>query len=444
MWSILPQNVKNINKYAVMDLIRFSPGGISRAEIARRLDLTRAAVTAIVSDLLSAGIIRESESIISHRGRPPVVLEIDPARGYVVGIDIGASHISLLVTDMTAHILEEIELVMDIQDGPKICLAQADRLFQDILTKAKLEINDILAIGVGVPGPIVSDAGMVLAPPIMPGWDRFPIRDTLEKKWGRPVSLNNDAELGALGEWAAGAGRGESNLAYIKVGTGIGCGLLLEGKIYRGITGSAGEIGHLTIDENGPLCACGNRGCLEAFAGGRAIAQQALESITRNQRTQLASFQSDGAITARQVATAARQGDLVAQKILSQAGSHIGIAIAGLVNLFNPGMVIIGGGVSQTGDIILEPIRQVVNRRSLPAATRVVRITTAMLGRRSSSIGAVIQAITIALHQVTDRKEVVRACGSREKPGAKIIRPGKEPPPDGKVPDLSVTQNKEN
>jgi len=409
MLTIPPQNVKGFNKYAVLDMIRFSPGGISRAEIARRLDLTRAAVTAIVDDLLVTGITRESERIVSQSGRPPVVLEIDPTHGYVVGIDFGASHIGLLVADLGAHILEEIEIPLDIQDGPKICLDRADRLLQEILSKTKLEIKDILAIGVGVPGPIVSDAGMVLAPPIMPGWDRFPIRDTLEKKWGRPVSLNNDAELGALGEWAAGAGRGESNLAYIKVGTGIGCGLLIEGKIYRGITGSAGEIGHLTIDENGPLCACGNHGCLEAFAGGRAIAQQAMDAIKGGRRTGLASFQTNGTITARQVAAAARQGDLVAQQILSQAGAHIGIAIAGLVNIFNPGMVIIGGGISQNGDIILEPIRQVVNRRSLPAATRVVHITTAMLGRRSSSIGAVIQALTIALHLIADRKEVISA-----------------------------------
>ena len=414
MWSVPSQNVKNINKYAVLDLIRFSPGGISRAEIARRLGLTRAAVTAIANDLLATGIIREAESITSHSGRPPVVLEIDPTRGYVVGIDYGSSHISLLVADMAARILEEIEVPIDIQDGPKICLERGDQLLLEILAKTKHDLNDILAIGVGVPGPIVSDAGMVLAPPIMPGWDRFPIRDTLEKKWGRPVSLNNDAELGALGEWAAGAGRGETNLAYIKVGIGIGCGLLLDGKIYRGISGSAGEIGHLTIDENGPLCACGNHGCLEAFAGGRAIAQQAMDAIKKGQRTSLANFQSNGTITAQQVATAARQGDLVAQQILSQAGSHIGSALAGLVNLFNPGMVIIGGGVSQTGDIILEPIRQVVNRRSLPAATRVVRITTAMLGRRSSSIGAVIQALTIALHQITDRKEVISAPAARK------------------------------
>jgi glucokinase-like ROK family protein len=406
MWSILPLNVKNINKHTVLDLIRFSPGGISRVELARRMGVTRAAVTAIVNDLLATRIIREAGGINVHSGRPPVVLEIDPTYGYVVGIDFGASHLSIIIGDFGAHILEEAEIAIDVQEGPHICIDRADCLLRELLAKAGKELKGILAIGVGVPGPIVADAGMVLAPPIMPGWDRFPIRDTLEKMWGCPVSLNNDSELGALGEWAAGAGRGEQNLAYIKIGTGIGAGLLLGGQIYQGITGSAGEIGHLTIEENGPLCACGNHGCLEAIAGGRAIAEQAREAAHSDQRTQLINIKPIESITARNVAAAARLGDLRSQQILSRAGTYVGIAIAGVVNMFNPGMVIIGGGVAQSGDILLEPIRLAVQRRSLPAATRAVRITTAMLGRRSSSMGAIIQAISIASHQVADRKEV--------------------------------------
>jgi glucokinase-like ROK family protein len=415
MWSIPPQNVKSINKHTVLDLIRFSPAGTSRVEIARRMGLTRAAVTSIVNDLMQTGIIREAGGINVHNGRPPVVLEIDPTRGFVVGIDFGATHLTILVADLGAHILQEAEIPININDGPQACIDQANHLLRELLAKAGRELTDINAIGVGVPGPIVSDAGMVLAPPIMPGWDRFPIRDTLVKMWGCPVSLSNDSELGALGEWAAGAGRGEQNLAYIKIGTGIGAGLLLEGQIYRGVTGSAGEIGHLTIEENGPLCACGNHGCLEAIAGGRAIAQQAREIAQKDQRTELANIKPIESITARDVASAARLGDLAAQQILNRAGTYVGIAIAGVVNMFNPGMVIIGGGVAQSGDILLEPIRLAVQRRSLPAATRAVRITTAMLGRRSSSMGAIIQALTIASHQVADRKEVISTPAVRKK-----------------------------
>lgn len=395
-----------MSRHLIIDLVRFTPGGITRVEIARRMGLTRAAVTSIVSDLLDTGILREADSVSVRTGRPPVVLEINPSLGFVVGIDFGATHLDLLLADLSARIHDEIEVDFDIQTGPDAGIAEADLRVRQLLQKAGLSMRDILAIGMGVPGPILADAGMVVSPPIMPGWDRFPIRESLEKLWGIPVSLNNDAELGVLGEWAAGAGRGERNLAYIKIGTGIGAGLLLDGKIYHGVTGSAGEIGHLTIDENGPLCTCGNYGCLEAVAGGRAIAQQAQEAIKKKQRTQLSAIQPVEKITARDVAAAARRGDLVSQQILARAGTQMGIAIAGLVNLFNPGLVIIGGGVAQTGDILLEPMRQAVQRRSLPAATRVIRITTAMLGRRSSSLGAVVQALTIALQNAADRKEV--------------------------------------
>jgi len=387
-------------------MIRFTPGGISRVEIARQIGLTRAAVTTIVKDLLESGVIREAERIQSQNGRPPIVLEINPTLGYVIGIDFGATHLTLLLADLSTRILDEMDTEFNIQDGPNAGIAEADRLVQELLSKAGLRLDDILAIGMGVPGPIASEAGMVIAPPIMPGWDQFPIRNTLEKLWSVPVSLNNDAELGALGEWAAGAGRGETNLAYIKVGTGIGAGLLLDGHIYRGVTGSAGEIGHLTIDENGPLCTCGNHGCLEAIAGGHAIAIQAQEVVRRGRRTQMADVQPIENLNARNVASAASCGDLPAQQILANAGTHIGIAIAGLINLFNPSMIVVGGGVARTGDLLLEPMRKAAHTRSMPASARVVRITTAMLGKRSSAMGAVIQALTIALHQVADRKEV--------------------------------------
>jgi glucokinase len=215
--------------------------------------------------------------------------------------------------------------------------------------------------------------------------------------------LNNDAELGALGEWAYGAGRGEKNLAFIKVGSGIGAGLMINRQIYGGTTGSAGEIGHLTVDENGPLCSCGNHGCLEAFAGGHAIAAQAKKLVLSGKRT-LLSEKNIQTLSARDVAEAARCGDLPAQEIVKRSGTYIGIAIAGLINLFNPSTVVIGGGVAQVGDLLTTPIRQAVHERSLRASEHRVRIMTAMLGRRSSLIGALVQAINIVLHTAIERR----------------------------------------
>lgn len=319
---------------------------------------------------------------------------------------MGASHLSVLLTDFAAQVIDEVEVPFRVADGPEICIGQASSLLQKVLQKNHLEASKLSAIGIGVPGPIASDKGVVFAPPIMPGWDNFPIQASLEATWHLPVSLNNDAELGAIGEWAYGGGRGENFLAYIKVGTGIGSGLMLNGQIFRGATGSAGEIGHLTIEENGPICECGNAGCLEALAGGRAIARQAVEAIRKGQRTLLSNSDNVDEITARDVASAARRGDLVSQQIISRAGSYLGIAIAGLVNLFNPRTIVVGGGVAQVGDLFLQPIRDTVARRSLQASARTVKINTAVLRRRSSAMGAVVQALSIALHQISEQKEV--------------------------------------
>jgi glucokinase-like ROK family protein len=405
-WLPPEYNVKSFNKHAVLDLIRFSPTGLSRTDLAEQMGLTRAAVSLIVTDLLESGVIQEAESRSTPSGRPPVVLEINPDRGLVAAIDMGATHVSIAIADFAARILKEVEFPFDIKDGPQACLEQANQNVQDLLRAQSLLVSDLSAIGIGVPGPVIKDAGMVVAPPIMPGWDRYPIRDTLEEMWGCPVTLNNDAELGALGEWAYGAGRGEKNLAYIKVGSGIGAGLILNQQIYGGTTGAAGEIGHLTIDENGPLCSCGNRGCLEAFAGGHAIARQGQLLAASGKRTLLADLPPDG-ITSYDVAEAARRGDIHAQEILRRAGTFIGIAIAGLINLFNPGIVIIGGGVAQVGDILTNPIRQAVHERAMRASEQSVRITTGMLGRRSLLIGAIVQAVNVAIHIAAEQKNAI-------------------------------------
>ncbi len=400
-WTVPPQNIKNLNKHAIIDLIRFTPGGIARVELSRIMGITRAAVTTIVNQLGAAGIVTEVEAHFPS-GRKPIVLEINPELGRVVGIDMGATHITLLLTDCAAHVLNELEIPFDVNQGPRVSLAMLEEAMDHLLEKAGLTLQDIKAVGMGVPGPIVENAGMVMGPPIMPGWDGYPIREHLQKKWGVPVAIGNDAEMGAIGEWAYGAGRGVRNLAYIKVGTGVGSGLLLDGQAYRGSTGCAGEIGHITLNENGPICTCGNRGCLEAMAGGWAIASRGSDAARSKARTLLSEMGDASSISASDVIEAARQGDLIAQQIVSEAGGHLGTAIASLVNLFNPSMVVIGGKISQTGDLLLEPIRKTVRQRSLKAASRDIRITAAYLGKRSSGMGAVVEALSIVLHQLAD------------------------------------------
>jgi glucokinase-like ROK family protein len=400
--TALDCSAKNFSKRISLDLLRFTPGGISRAELARQMGLTRSALTTIIGDLMESELVREAEDGPASGGRRPVLLEINPQRGRVAGIDLGATHLHLLITDFAANILAEAESPLNITDGPQVCLGKVHTRLNRLLDESRLSWQEISAVGVGVPGPVEAQIGAVSAPPIMPGWDNFPIRAYLSELWKRPLSLNNDADLGALGEWSYGAGRGERNLAYIKVGTGIGAGLLLNGNMYHGNSGSAGEIGHITIREDGPPCTCGSRGCLEAMAGGNAIASRARAAAKAGRRTQLASFTPLDTLSARDVAAAARLGDLVAQQIIAESGALLGIAIASLINLVNPGLVVIGGGVAECGDLLLEPIRKAVQERSLRSSGQAVRITASLLGRRSSSMGAVVQALNLALDTLVD------------------------------------------
>ncbi|MHB0923076.1 MAG: ROK family protein [Bellilinea sp.] len=400
IWQVPQSNVKNLNKHAALDLIRFSQGGVSRIELSRLLGLTRAAASVIVNDLIQTGLVRET-SKRHGGGRNPINLEINPESGLVIGIDLGSTHVTMILANSLAQVLSEVEAPLDITSGPELCLNRLVEIIENWLPSTGVALGQILAVAVGVPGPVVIETGMVSAPPIMPGWDKFPIRDWLEARLNCPVSLGNDADFGALGEWAYGAARGEQNLAYIKVGTGIGAGLLLDGQIYHGTTGSAGEIGHITLVENGPLCTCGNHGCLETLAGGRSIVERAIAGIKEGRRTMLSEVPIK-TLTSLDVITAARSGDLFSQKLMIESGYHLGTAIANLVNLFNPSIVVVGGGISQLGDLLLDPIRETVRQRSLRVSWQSVRISAAVLGKRSSALGAVAQAISMSLHNIAE------------------------------------------
>ena len=393
------QIVRNSNKVAIIERIRLAGDGISRAELAEALVLSRSTVSTLVADLLAAGAVLEGGAGASRGGRRPITLEINGAAGRVVGVDLGASHLAIAVADMCGDVLAEVEEPLAIEAGPEVCLRQIFTLVEATLVRAGTALAEVKAIGAGVPGPVIGTQGIVSAPPIMPGWDAFPIRQRLEDYWHKPVLLDNDADLGALGECTFGAGRGETNLAYIKLGTGIGCGLLLDGHIYRGVLGTAGEIGHVTISESGPPCTCGNYGCLEAMAGGRAIAQRAQLAVKAGQRTLLAQIESSRELTARDVGRAAESGDAVSQQLLADAGRHVGSALASLINLLNPGLVDIGGGVAEAGPYLLDALNQAILERTMLPARQATRVIRSALGRRAVPLGAVAVALTRAFQQ---------------------------------------------
>ncbi len=400
-----PKIVRRLNKTAILEAVRGNQKGISRAEAARLTTLSRATVSAIVDELLNSGVVLEAGIGVFHAGRPPTLLQLNPDAGRVIGIDVGASHVFVVIADLKGRSLAETETSFDITAGPEAGLDNIYLAVEATLKQAGCGMAEVSGMGVGVPGPVNVSLGTVSSPPIMPGWDGFPIRRQIEARWGKSTTLDNDANLGALGEWAFGAGQGEPNLVYIKIGTGIGCGVLLDGKIYNGVLGTAGEIGHVTISEDGPPCKCGNYGCLEAMAGGEAIAQRAQLAVKAGQRTLLTEINHARPITARDVAMAAKAGDAVGQQLLGDAGRHIGCALASLINLLNPGLVLIGGGVTGAGDFLLDPMREAVAQRSLRSSLAAAHIELAALGRRSTALGAVSVALAETFRRYVEAGE---------------------------------------
>jgi glucokinase-like ROK family protein len=320
-------------------------------------------------------------------------LEFNPKAGFVAGLDIGATHLLVVVADLEATILVTKEEPFSIELGPENGLSQAVHLVKAALEQAAIPRDRVFGVGVGVPGPVDYDAGMVVSPPIMPGWDRVPFRDRLQEALNLPTYLDNDANLGALGEFAYGAGKSVPNLAYIKAASGIGCGLIIDGRIHHGQRGYAGEIGHLTISENGPPCRCGSFGCLESMASGEAIVRRAQAAIHAGQKTSLSGLQDQ--LSLAQIAQAAHQGDGLSQQLFEEAGRHIGVALAGLINLLNPGRVIVGFGVDESGSLLLAPLQRTVEARTMNGAASDARIVLAQLGRQGVAVGAV----TLVLQQ---------------------------------------------
>ncbi|MEW6233693.1 MAG: ROK family transcriptional regulator [Chloroflexota bacterium] len=383
-----PALMRELNKSILLNLIR-RQGSISRADLAKETRLSRSTVSSIIDALLAEGLVQESGAGESKGGRRPILVNFNYRAGSVIGVDLGATHILVVVTDLGANVrAQAVKEEFSISDGPEAALEEVSRLVSQALRAAGVSLDRMMGLGIGVPGPLNYSAGMVIAPPIMPGWDGIPLRARLESQYKIPVYLDNDANLGALAEKWHGAGRGRDNLAYIKVGTGIGCGLIFDGEIYRGETGSAGEIGHIMVDEAGPPCKCGSYGCLESMAGGPAIAQRAEQAIRAGQRTALQRLARNHGLTAKDVADAAAAGDELSQQLYREAGRLIGVAIADLINLLNPGMVVIGGGVAAAGELLLGPIRQTVQSRALRASVNSTQIVQAQLGREVTAIGA--------------------------------------------------------
>jgi N-acetylglucosamine repressor len=366
-------------------------GKVSRAEIARALRLTPATVSTVVAELEGLRIIRELGRGKSQGGRRPILIEFNPEAFFLMGLDLGITKINAVITDLHGHIVAQRRSAIDIQRGK-------DHILNEMLTTARdlcnspnsPATNGVAGIGLSVSGLVDMDRGISIFAPNIPDWCNVPVGRLFEEAFDMPVSIENDARAMALGEARFGAGRGFQNIFCINIGHGIGSGIIIDGELYRGASFTAGEFGHLTVMPSGPMCHCGNRGCLEVMAGGHAIAASAIRIVSSGRKTSMRDLVGGDikGITAETVVQAAREGDLAARQLLEEVGRYLGIAIASATNLLGPEVIVIGGGVAEAGELLFEEIRGIVRERAFTTMVAPPAIVSSTLRENASAVGA--------------------------------------------------------
>jgi predicted NBD/HSP70 family sugar kinase len=358
-----------------------SGDAVTRATLAQRTGLARSTIAQRVDVLLESGLIYEAGDSVSTGGRRPGLLAFNPRAGVVLTADLGATHSRFAITDLAGVPLAEQAHDLVIAEGPETVLEFVHERFLEVLATAGGGAAEVVGIGIGIPGPVEFGSGRPVSPPIMPGWDGVDIPGWWAARYPEvPVVVDNDVNIMALGEhWEA--WRDVEHMLYVKVGTGIGCGIVSDGRIHRGAEGAAGDIGHIVVsDADDVVCRCGNTGCLEAVAGGHALAGR-LATVGR------------GTATSRDVVQLVLDGDPVAVRMVRDAGRALGEVLAACVNFFNPRVIVVGGDIGTVHEQLLAGLREVVIQRSLPLATRDLRIVTSRLGDRAGVVGGAIMVI---------------------------------------------------
>jgi glucokinase len=313
----------------------------------------------------------------------------------ILGVDLGGTKILTAVVNSRGKMLSRDHSITPAQKGHKAVIQSILESVHRALGRADVAISDLIVIGVGAPGLLNPETGILFTSPNLPGWRDVPLRDIIQGKLGKKTFLINDANAAALGEFYFGAARGARNFIYITISTGIGGGIVIDGKIYSGAIGAAGEVGHMIVDDDGPICNCGNRGCWETLASGTALAREARHRIEEGVRTSILEY-ADGdveKVTAQVIHSAARQGDSLAKELIGRTGYYVGVGLANLVNIFNPELIVIGGGLSNIGDMLLKPAFKTAGERAYKEAFQAVRFASAELGRNSGVLGAAAFAL---------------------------------------------------
>jgi predicted NBD/HSP70 family sugar kinase len=355
-------------------LLSHGPHVLTQTDLTRVTGLAAGTVSSIVRELAARDIV----TTVPGSGRRGTTVRLGRGAGLAAGIDFGHRHLAVVLGDMTGEVLGETRERIDATLTHEVGLRRAGELLDGLLADCHGERSDVRTIGMGLPAPITDD--VVLSSAILPNWVGVNIREAATEALGAVVHIENDANLGALAEHRRGLGRGHQEVVFVKVSSGVGAGLIVRGEIFRGASGTAGEVGHLTLDEQGPLCRCGSRGCLEAYAA----TGTALEMMAE----QLPGADIDDIIAA------AEQGNVSALRVFEDAGLHLGWGLAAVTNLVNPGVILVGGDMSHAGDLLLDSARLGLRRHVLSGASA-TPVLVASLGDRASAVGALVLAIEV-------------------------------------------------
>ena len=383
---------------AVLGAIR-SGEGITQPQLVERVGLARSVVAQRVAELETVGLIASDGLAPSTGGRAPRQLRLRAEAGFVLGVDIATNELLVAVADLAGNLLETRHESADVSDGPGAVFAVVERMADELLDTTGARDN-LWAVGLGMPGPVAIDADGTTSMPTMPDWDRFPTRERLAARWAAPVWMENRVNLSALGERRVNpvAAASEQTI-YLGGGEEIGAAVVVDGRIYRGARGLAGEIAHVPVVEAGhAACRCGKRGCLDAVAGRAALVRDGRLLAEIGQSRALASvLATTGTIRPVDVTQAADNGDPAAQALLHRSAQLLGSSLATLVNVFNPDLVVLGGGMARASTHLIDAIREAIHRRALPAATQHLRIETSAV---DMEIAGMIGAVQFAVDEI--------------------------------------------
>ncbi len=413
--------VRELNRTIILNELRtHSPQ--SRADLAAATGLNKTTVSSLIAELLTTGLAHEIGPASSAGGRPPVLLELNPEVGCVIGAELGVGYIKIVLTDFRAVVLWRQEISFATGEGPEAALTKLIDLVREAALIAERAGRQIFGLGLGLPGLLDLHSGILLFGQNS-GWHNVPIRSRLAEAFPFPVFVDNDAKASAIGERYFGAAQYMDNFVYVTANVGLGVGIWLDGQVYRGATGFAGEVGHTTFLPDGPLCNCGNRGCWETFASQRALIERLRAAVAAGRVTSLRA--SNGRlddVTMPMIVEAARAGDALVLEALEEVGAYLGLVIANLINTFNPNMVVFGGALSLADEFLLPPIRRTVVERAILWAREFTPIVVA--AHRFDS--CVMGGVALVLHDILGHPRLDAPLAAGRRNSRKEARPASD------------------